>query len=121
MSRTPADVLADFGLTDVNRLPAHMLTQRILKLAEFAAAYDASFNRLSELLRSTRRKLATAETREADAQRLAERAWIALAQQAHVMRSLEEWYHAAETPYRPLLEQALIMTVAAYVEKKTDE
>ena len=63
MSRTAADILADFGLDDLLRkgLPVTVLQQRVTALAQFAADYHASFESQSQLLQQRTRQLRVAK------------------------------------------------------------
>lgn len=95
--RSAADICADFGLVDLSTVPRRLLQKRIMSLAEFTAAYDASFNQLSDLLTKRTQKLREAEAREVEANRRGEKAQIALASISALMVALFHWESALGT------------------------
>ena len=95
--RTAADILKDFGLEDLDSQPQKVFRKRIAALADFTAAYDASFEKLSDLLQRRTRKLREAEERETAANRICERAQMAAASMSAVMLALFNWEAAIGT------------------------
>lgn len=95
--RTAADILKDFGLDDLDHQPHKIFRKRITALAEFTAAYDASFSKLSDLLQRRTRKLREAEERETEANRTCERAQVAAASMSAVVLALLNWDAALGT------------------------
>lgn len=121
MSRTPADILHDFALVEPHKVPADLLAKRVQSLAEFAAAYDASFNKLSALLQQRTRQRKTAEAREVEAQRVAEAARVEVARYAAVITAARAWYDADGTTYRwHYLEKLLAEITALFTEPGRD-
>lgn len=112
--RSAADICADFGLVDVSSVPRRLLHQRILSLAEFAAAYDTSFNQLSELLAKRTQKLREAEAREVSANAREEKAKIALASISALMTAIFTWESALGTEDEAQAMADLRETICVY-------
>lgn len=112
--RTAADILKDFGLDDLDAHPRKTFQKRVQSLAEFTAAYDASFEKLSGLLQRRTRKLREAEDRETEANRTCERAQVACASMSAVMLALFNWESAIGTEAEAQLMADLRETVNAY-------
>lgn len=95
--RTAADIRKDFGLTDLDSATPRVFEKRIQALAEFTAAYDASFEKLSTLLQQRTQKLRDAEARETAANQTAERAQVAAASMSALVLALFQWDAALGT------------------------
>lgn len=115
--RSAADILADFGLADLSAVPRPLLQQRVTSLAEFTAAYDASFNQLSDLLTKRTQKLREAERREVTANSREEKANIALASISALMVALFQWEAALGTEDEALAMADLRETITIYKYK----
>lgn len=112
--RSAADICNDFGLVDLSTVPRRLLQQRIMSLAEFTAAYDASFNQLSDLLTKRTQKLREAEAREVEANGREEKARIAVASMSAVMLAVFNWESALGTEDEAQQMADLRETLAMY-------
>lgn len=99
--RTARDVLHDYQLLTPEALTAEQLLKRVAALAEFAAAYDASYSALSLRLQRQTKRLKAAEDTAVDlaaaavALRALFAAWTATAS------ATVAWYDARGTEQEP--------------------
>lgn len=112
--RTAVDILKDFGLDDLDSQPQKVFRKRIAALADFTAAYDASFEKLSDLLQRRTRKLREAEDRETEANRANERAQVAAASMSALVLAVFNWETAIGTPAEAQQMADLRETLNAY-------
>lgn len=99
--KTADEVLHDFGLHDLERLPRQLLIRRIRSLAEYVETYEQSFEQLSQTLSRRTRKMRDAEDREAETARHNEALRIALAERDHILQTLMAWHTALGSPDEP--------------------
>jgi thermostable 8-oxoguanine DNA glycosylase len=84
-------MLEAFRLNDLTILDKATVLQRIMHLAEYTAAYEASYEKLSNVLAKRTRKLRALEDADVETQAQVERLRIIAAAQSQMMQALFVW------------------------------
>lgn len=113
--KTADDLLHDFGLAHVASLPRDVLAERVERLAAFAAAYDATYEKLSVVLQRRTAKLRQAEESAGHLTAVADRLRVIAAMQAEVMVCTLTWHEAMGTDREPEASAALRAALVRFV------
>lgn len=105
--RTARDILHDHQLLTPEALTAEQLVKRVAALAEFAAAYDASYATLSMRLQRQSRRLKAAEDTAVDLAAAAVELRHVMAACAGGLGAMVSWYGVRGTEQEPAALAAL--------------
>jgi hypothetical protein len=89
--KTGEQMLEAFRLADIGGLDKATITQRLLVFAEYAAAYEASYEKLSTVLAKRTRKLRALEDADVMTTQQVERLRVIAAAQSQMMQALFVW------------------------------
>ena len=118
--KTAADLLHDFGLAHVASLPRDVLAERVERMAAFAAAYDATYEQLSQVLQRRTAKLRQAEESAGHLTAVADRLRLIASMQADVMVRTLAWHRAIGTEREATAAEALRVTLELFSGIQTE-
>jgi hypothetical protein len=111
---TAAMVLADFRLTDARTQSKSLLCSKIDALAQYAANYHNSYEKLSAVLSTRTQRLRALEQDDVAAQAQLERLRISLAHHQRMLTATLNWVDAFDPAFSPALLAELRAAVAAF-------
>jgi small-conductance mechanosensitive channel len=111
---TAAMVLTDFRLTDARTQSKSLLCSKIDALAQYAANYHNSYEKLSAVLSTRTQRLRVLEQDDVAVQAQLERLRISLAQNQRMLTATLEWLDAFDPAFSPALLAELRAAVAAF-------
>ena len=112
---TGAAVLADFHLTDSHKQPRGLIRTRVEALAQYAANYHASYEKLSAVLWTRTKALRDVEARAVEDARQLERLRVISATQASMVAALLTWHDALGTTDETHTMAALREAIGTYL------
>lgn len=118
--KTAADLLGDFGLAHVASLPRDVLAERVERMAAFAAAYDATYEQLSQVLQRRTAKLRQAEESAGHLTAVTDRLRVIASMQADVMVRTLAWHRAIGTEREATAAEALRVTLELFSGIQTE-
>jgi hypothetical protein len=111
---TAAMVLADFRLTDARAQSKSLLCSKIDALAQYAANYHNSYEKLSAVLSTRTQRLRVLEQEDVAVQAQLERLRISLAHHQRMLTATLNWVDAFDPAFNPALLAELRAAVAAF-------
>jgi small-conductance mechanosensitive channel len=111
---TAAMVLGDFRLTDARTQSKSLLCSKIDALAQYAANYHNSYEKLSAVLSTRTQRLRALEQDDVAVQAQLERLRISLAHHQRMLTATLEWLDAFDPAFSPALLAELRAAVAAF-------
>jgi small-conductance mechanosensitive channel len=111
---TAAMVLADFRLTDARTQSKSLLCSKIDALAQYAANYHNSYEKLSDVLSTRTQRLRALEQDDVAVQAQLERLRISLAHHQRMLTATLEWLDAFDPAFSAALFAELRAAAAAF-------
>ena len=111
---TAAMVLADFRLTDARTQSKSLLCSKIDALAQYAANYHNSYEKLSAVLSTRTQRLRVLEQDDVAVQAQLERLRISLAHNQRMLRATLNWVDTHDPALDPALFAEIRAALAAF-------
>ena len=111
---TAAMVLADFRLTDARTQSKSLLCSKIDALAQYAANYHNSYEKLSAVLSTRTQRLRVLEQDDVAVQAQLERLRISLAHNQRMLTATLNWVDAHDPAFDPALFAEIRAALAAF-------